>query len=172
MHRRILHLLFSLCLVLTVAACDRGGLDEEPPTGGSGGGGGPITDGNCTATIDGTAFEASLPSASINDLDFRLSCSDGGATILFDLNVEGFGPSTVTLGTPTNNVQYSVGNDVTNTVGISTAEIDGTLVFTGFSQDRAIGMFQLSIPGFSEGDPVIRIMDGRFDVPVSLNGGG
>jgi hypothetical protein len=61
--------------------------------------------------------------------------------------------------------------ETTNTAALPAGEDAGEVIFTTLSSSRAVGTFQINVPGFTQGAPIIRITEGRFDVAVQLDAG-
>lgn len=164
------HLLCGLCLALTLAACDAGPSDLEAGGDPPGGDGPPaVPASTCSARIDGEMFTASTAGATTSPegetLDF--SCSAGSESLVVRVQPEGFDGATLPLGTPGHRAQYSSGSEVAVTVDLPNGEPAGEVVLTTFTRSRAVGTFWFNAPGFSDGDPVIRVTAGRFDLAVN-----
>jgi len=159
----ILRGLFAVSLLLTLGACDVGRSDleeddpdETPPI--------ETPSGVCIAEIDGEPFTADVASAAV-DLDdgtLDFACEVGDIELLFRLRPNAFEPATIPLGGPSGRVQLRVGEQVTVTLG----EDVGEVVLDAFTLDRVIGTFEFTVPGFAEGDPLIRVTMGAFDIEI------
>ncbi len=162
--------LLCLCLALTLTACDRSALeeDDDPP----GGGGGMMEVADCSASVNGRSFEAQSPSATTNDQGsvLSISCRLFGDGLLFELQPIGFGEATLALGPgSTNQAQYSDGGEISNTADLAGGAFGGSVMLQEFSRERVRGTFTVNVPGFDEGDPIINITAGNFDLPVRLD---
>ena len=162
----ILRGLFALGLVLVLGACDfaRSDLEEEqsedPP---------PVLDpveGTCAAEIDGEPFEAGVANAAMDLEDDTLDivCEEGDIELLFRLRPNAFGSATIPLGAPGTRAQLRVGEEVTVTDLLPGGEDVGEVVLDAFTLDRVAGTFRFTVPGFAEGDPLIRVTMGAFDI--------
>ncbi|MEM1043702.1 MAG: DUF6252 family protein [Bacteroidota bacterium] len=166
-------LLLCFCFALTLTACDRTELDDDddPPPGG---GGGMVDDGTCSASVGGNRFEAFMPSATTNDQGDVLSiaCREFNDGLLFELRPAGFGEAMLGLGPGSaNQAQYSDRGEVSNTAELAGGAFGGSVTLQAFDQNRVQGTFTVNAPGFDDGDPVINIVNGRFDLPVRLSVG-
>jgi hypothetical protein len=167
MPSHVLRCLFVLVFALSLGACDRGDLDDDlpmptPPPGP------PTAASICSAFVDGVRFTAATASASADPsgvLNFSCGSSTGG--FIFSLQPEDVGATTLPLGVPGNRAQYREGEDVTVTVNLPGGEEVGEVQLSSYTSRRISGSFRFSAPGFREGDPLIRVTGGVFDIAVN-----
>lgn len=162
----VLRGLFAVSLLLTLGACDRGSLEEDQTEDRP-----PLPDpveGVCSAEIDGEPFEAEVVSAAV-DLDdgtLDFACEEGDIELLFRLDPDDVGPATISLGEPSGRAQLRVGDRASVTNTLPGLEDVGEVVLDTYTRDRVIGTFEFIVPGFAEGDPLIRVTMGAFDIEI------
>lgn len=164
----VLRGLFALSLLLTLSACDfaRSDLEEEqmedPPPGTG------TPEGVCAAEIDGEPFEADVASAALDleDDTLDLVCEEGDIQLLFRLYPNAFGAATLRLGGPSGRAQLRVGDETSVTNTVPGLEDIGEVVFDAYTRDRVVGTFRFTVPGFVEGDSLIHVTMGTFDIEI------
>ncbi|MEP0546889.1 MAG: DUF6252 family protein [Rhodothermales bacterium] len=163
----LLRSVLLVTLALALGACDRSDLgDDGPPIPSMPSP--PVAASTCSAFVDGVRFSAATASASADPSGtLGFSCGSGAGGFLFSLQPESEGATTLPLGVPGNRAQYRVGEDVTVTVGLPGGEEVGEVRLTSYTSSRIVGTFRFNAPGFSQGDPLIRVTGGVFNIAVN-----